>query len=165
MKITDTHIYFFGGIFSNFFFTPITYKGYRFPTTEHAFMWEKANRFGQIDIAQKIKEIPHPRGAKALGREIPNFNKEFWDNISYDIMLEVNMIKWRKFISVLQLTEDKVLVEASPYDKIWGVGLSEKDPRILDDSQWKGENLLGKVIMECRNNYKKEFGFDDPLNS
>ena len=164
MKITDTHIFFYGSIFSNFFFLPITYKGNRFPTTEHAFMWEKANKFGQEKIANQIKQIPHPSGAKALGRKIPNFDKDFWDKISYDIMVEVNRPKWIKLKSVLELTENKIIVEASPYDKIWGVGLDQTNPKILYESNWKGKNLLGKVIMQLRRENKLENHFIDPLN-
>ena len=164
MKITDTHIYFYGSIFSNFFFLPITYEMQRFPTTEHAFMWKKAMTFGCLDIAQKIKEIPHPRGAKALGREIPNFNPRMWDSMSYDIMLEVNRPKWTKLKDVLELTANRTIVEASPYDKIWGVGLSENDSRILDEANWQGKNLLGKVIMQLREELKFETKFIDPLN-
>lgn len=165
MRVTKDGIYFWGSIFSNFFFMPIRYKGIKFPTTEHAFMWEKANYFDDKIIANMILDIPHPNGAKSLGREIKNYNDKEWSKVRYDYMLEVNRVKWKMLKDVLVLTENKIIVEASPTDRIWGVGLSQENPKILDQSNWLGENLLGKVIMQIRDELHKNVYFIDPLNT
>lgn len=154
MKITDTHIYFWGSHFSNFFPIEFNYKGYTFPTTEHAFMWEKARFFNDSEIAELILKAEHPNGAKALGRKIKNYDNNQWNEVRFDVMYKVNRSKWQTLKDILIKTGNKIIVEASPMDKIWGVGLSENDPLILDEKNWKGQNLLGKVLMKIRDDFK-----------
>lgn len=155
MKETDTHIYFWNGPFSNWHPAVITDldNGKKYLNSQQAFMWYKAITFGDLDTAKKIEETPDPRTVKNLGREVKDYNDIQWARIRYDVMRKVN---WWKFTQIqayqeeLMSTGEKILVEASPYDLIWGVGLSEDDPLILDEKNWKGQNLLGRVLMEIR---------------
>lgn len=151
MRITNTHVYFWGSIFSNFFNTSFTYKGLTFNSSEQAFMWEKAHHFGDTATCMKILNTTNPKEAKALGRSVKPFRPEEWDKVSYGYMLAVVTAKFsqnEKLKSELLKHKDKIFVEASPFDIIYGVGLREDDPLILNEANWKGQNRLGKVLNE-----------------
>ena len=162
MRETDTHIFFWDGVFSNWYEcipNYIKYDGLTFFTSEQAFMWEKAIYFGDIRTAKEILKTPSPKVAKELGREVKNFNAKIWSQVSYDIMVKVNLFKYRQNVLIkdrLLSTEDKIIVEASPTDSIWGIGLHWSDDRVLDESKWMGQNLLGKVLMEIRDRLRNE---------
>lgn len=164
MKITDTHVYFWGGTFSNW--CPATFStdadvGIKFLNTEQAFMWYKADFFGDLEIRNKIEHETdgNPKEAKKLGRLIRGFDAEKWVKASFTVMVDVNRLKYMqnpKMAKELLDTGNRILVEASPYDKIWGVALGEDDPLILDEKNWQGQNLLGKALMEVRQYLKEE---------
>lgn len=155
MKITDTHIYFWNGIYSNWF--PIDFIDpnvkQQFHNSEQGFMWHKAMFFLDSEIADKILETTNPRTIKALGRQIRDYDDTKWSKVRYNIMVDVNFFKFfqnENLKKELLDSGDKIIVEASPYDKIWGVGLMEDNPLILNDKNWQGENLLGKALMDVR---------------
>jgi ribA/ribD-fused uncharacterized protein len=153
MRITNNHVFFWDTEFSNFHPVKINYKGKEFLTTEHAFMWEKANFFEDQEIADKILEVKHPREAKKLGRQIEAFDATRWSEVCYKIMLDVNRPKWSdnsRLTELLLSTGKRVMVEASPYDKVWGIGMKQDDAGVDDESNWQGQNLLGKVLDELR---------------
>ena len=157
-RITNTHIYFWNGELSNWFYCNFKYKGHSFKNSEQAFMWEKAMHFGDILTAEEILKEPNPRRNKQLGKEVKNFDTNIWKEVSYKYMIDVNMSKWTSsdyLKNILLKTNDKILVEASPYDKIWGIGLHWEDDEVLDEKNWKGLNLLGKALMEVRKNINK----------
>lgn len=88
---------------------------------------------------------------KAIGRKVKNFDPKIWEKERYSIVLCANMLKFgydMDLLDILRGTEDAVIAEASPYDKIWGIGVRKK--KGLTESGWKGLNLLGKVLMEAR---------------
>lgn len=120
-------------------------------------MWSKAMHFGAVEVANQILQAPNPKEAKRLGRskQIPFVESE-WERVREKIFYDVLMAKFSvpHMKEKLLETGDKTLVEASPFDKIWGCGLSENDPRITDESEWKGQNLLGKVLMKVREDLK-----------
>lgn len=147
---TNTHIYFWNSVFSNFYIIEFEYEGHIFSCTEQAFMWEKARYFGDEEIANEILCTTVPIEAKRLGRMVKNFDEKEWSDVCFQIMYDVNLEKWKKMSELLLSTGSKILVEASPFDKIWGVGLSEYNDLILDENNWKGLNLLGKVLMRVR---------------
>lgn len=149
-RITETHHFFWGGPFSNWLSFEFEYKGHTFANTEQAFMWEKANFFGDTEIADQILKTPNPSANKALGRQVKDFDAEKWAEVCYQIMIDVNMPKWRAMPNHLLMTEDRIIVEASHEDKIWGIGLSPWDDRVLDEANWDGTNLLGEVLMDIR---------------
>lgn len=155
---TSTHVYFLRGVFSNFTSTPMMqYKGHSFQTTEQAFMWAKAQLFGDKDSARLILAEKNPAKAKELGRGVKGFNPTHWDLNKEFLMYEVNLAKYSQFDdykSVLLSTGEKRLVEVNGKDTIWGIGLYANDPRVLDEKQWRGQNLLGKVLMRVREELK-----------
>ena len=155
---TETHVFFLRGVFSNFTSTPMMqYKGHSFQTTEQAFMWAKAQLFGDKDSARLILAEKNPAKAKELGRGVKGFNPTHWDINKEFLMYEVNLAKYSQFDdykAVLLSTGEKQLVEVIGKDTIWGIGLYANDPRVLDEKQWRGQNLLGKVLMRVREELK-----------
>jgi ribA/ribD-fused uncharacterized protein len=121
-------------------------------------MWEKAVYFGDMEIAKKIVETSNPKENKKLGRQVKGFDVEKWSQVNFQFMVDVNYAKYSqspRLKALLLSTEDKIIVEASPYDTIWGIGLHWEDDDVLDESKWKGQNLLGKALMMVRNEIRK----------
>ena len=131
-----------------------TVDGWEYFSAEQYMMAEKAKLFNDEESWKKIYLATDPKTIKQLGRNVKNFNSTIWDNAKFDIVVKGN---YRKFVqndklkNYLLSTNDDILVEASPYDKVWGVGLRASDPLILDEKTWQGENLLGKALMNVRN--------------
>ena len=153
-RITDTHVYFWGDpTLSNWGPAEFDYKGNHFFNSEQAFMWEKAKFFGDAEIAAKILETPNPKNAKDLGRMVKGYDDSRWVERRYGAMFEACMAKFsqnKHRLETLLSTGDRILVEGSPYDKVWGVGIHWAEEAIMDESNWQGLNLLGKVLMEVR---------------
>ena len=128
-------------------------KAVMFKTAEHYMMAQKALLFGDNEVYLKILAASHPRDVKDLGKQVKNFVGSVWDKEKYGIVLRGNMLKFTQHADIresLLSTGDSVLVEASPYDRIWGIGIGPHDDRIKIPKLWKGENLLGFAIMEVR---------------
>lgn len=167
MRITNTHVYFWSSYLSNFYWQPfqVEFDGgllLDFHTSEQFYMFTKAFYFNDPESAINILTAPDAKSAKAIGRTVKNFDADSWDEVSYDFMLKGCMLKFEageKIRQKLFETEDRILVEASPIDNIWGVGLHEDDDRILDESNWTGENRLGKVLMDVRSKLKEKYGY------
>lgn len=101
-----------------------------------------------------------PKEAKALGRSLKNFCPEIWDKYKLGVVYRGNLAKFTqhpKLKEYLLSTGYKILVEASPYDKVWGIGLSKTDYRALDPNLWLGQNLLGFILMEVRDTIRNYF--------
>lgn len=146
----DPH-YFYGGYLSNFYTAPFTLRGHKFQTSEQGFMYLKALLMGDEESAAKILKAVIPARAKALGRAISPWNQELWNREKYEIMKEVLTEKFRqnyRLGKLLVATGDVELVEASPADRIWGIGRSVSDAK--SGLPWRGENLLGKALMDVR---------------
>lgn len=146
---------------SNFYKLPTTmkHKGKEFYTSEQAFMWEKAIFFKDFQTADKILNLgnKHPKEAKRLGRQVKNYNDKLWNEVRENIMFEVLMSKFdiKDLKKQLLNTKDLILVEASPFDKIWGIGLDENDAKKIKEENWPGKNLLGNVLMKVRKEKSK----------
>jgi ribA/ribD-fused uncharacterized protein len=157
-RITNTHVFFWGSEFSNWYECEFTYLDEKFYNSEQAFMSRKAAYFEDWETFDKIiKSGQDPSVAKKLGREVKNFDSKLWMDVCFDEMVDVNIAKYSQnpeLKEILLSTGNKTLVEASPYDKIWGIGLHYKDNDCLDESKWKGMNLLGKALMEVRKQLK-----------
>jgi ribA/ribD-fused uncharacterized protein len=153
-RVTDTHVFFWSSEFSNWYHCEFEYLGNKFSNSEQAFMSRKAAYFEDWDTFKEIIETgQNPKVAKELGREVKNFNSGQWMEVCLDEMIDVNMAKFTAspyFRDLLESTGDKTIVEASPTDSIWGIGLHWSDDRVLDEKNWKGKNLLGKALMEVR---------------
>jgi len=135
-----------------------------FPTAEHWMMTQKALLFGDSKIAKGVIAIKGSRHAdcakvKGMGRKVQNFNEELWVAEREKIVLEGTIQKFKQnsdLRSKLEATGDKMIVEASPLDKIWGIGLGEKSALEKGKGAWRGLNLLGKALMEARSILREE---------
>jgi ribA/ribD-fused uncharacterized protein len=150
---------FYKNYFSNFYITKFYSDRYNhwFTSTEQYFMYSKALYFNDVKIAQKILKTSNPDEIKGFGRRVANFVPEDWLQVSYEYMVEANLLKFMQnpYIRTRLLeTGDKILVEASPKDLLWGVGLSLYNPDIYKKEKWLGENKLGLVLMEVRETIK-----------
>lgn len=151
IRETDRYVFFWNGEYSNWHPWPFKHKGHNFENSEQAFMWEKAMFFGDTVTAEKVLNTPNPAENKKLGRQVTPYDNDKWAEVRYDIMVEVNFSKWITNPDQLLDTGSKTIVEASPVDKIWGIGLMPDDPRAEDENNWDGQNLLGFALMEVRN--------------
>ena len=141
------------GFLGNWYESPFIKNGIHFINNEQYFMWGKQQLFDQTNVLleKNILETSNPSVIKKLGRFVKNFNQTVWDTKKYEIM-KIGLIE--KFSQNTELkkallaTNDSILVEASPYDTIWGIGLSEEDAKT---NKWRGDNLLGKALMDVRN--------------
>jgi hypothetical protein len=141
-------------------------KKLEFFNSEQYFMWVKAKTFGDETIAMRILlEGKNPKTAKTLGRMIKNYDDKVWNEKRYQVMVDANMYKYSqnediKNLLLSDLFKGKGFVEASPIDKIWGIGVGETEA-LDDESNWKGTNLLGKALDEVREKLLKENGGDN----
>lgn len=129
-----------------------------YKTAEHYMMANKALLFNDQEIFERIIQKESPKDVKDLGRQIRNFDPEIWDNNKFQIVKQGNLLKFSQNEQLKQFliqTKNKVLVEASPVDKIWGIGLTEDDANSQNPKEWKGENLLGFALMEVRDELTK----------
>lgn len=139
--------------FSQWHPAEFTVGGKRFVCAEQYMMYGKAVLFGDEAVAASILASAAPRAHKALGRQVRGFEEQRWRQERERIVYEGNHAKFTQNAHLLQAllaTAGTELVEASPTDVIWGVGLTEDDPRIQDPAQWRGQNLLGKVLTRLR---------------
>lgn len=155
MRVTDEYVFFWNGPFSQW------HSSYfwdhdvslRYNCAEQYMMYHKALTFKDTRAMDKIMSLDHPRDQKAAGREVSNYDDNVWASKRVDVVKRGNELKFSQnphLMGVLEDTAGKLLVEASPYDRIWGIGLSENDDRVLDPLEWRGQNLLGKVLTELR---------------
>jgi ribA/ribD-fused uncharacterized protein len=153
MRETSSHIYFYGGIYSNFYPCKIIFNNLEYISSEQLYMARKALYFNDLISFEKILKTKKPLDAKKLGKKVKDFSKEKWDLVCLEIMEECCFAKFNQNEDLKKelLSNNKILVEASPYDGIWGVKLAENDDRILDEKNWQGQNLLGKALMNVRN--------------
>jgi len=132
---------------------PFEVKGITYPTAEHWMMAGKARLFNDQEMWEQILVAKHPHQAKKLGRKVRNFDHKIWEANRYQIVLEGNLAKFEQSEELkryLLNTKDSIIVEASPFDKIWGIGLAKDNPKAGNMDTWKGLNLLGFVLMEVR---------------
>jgi ribA/ribD-fused uncharacterized protein len=118
-------------------------------------MAEKAALFGDEATRAKVLLAPNPGAAKALGRQISDFDEAVWTENRFSIVVRANEAKFAQNTELgqfLKQTGSRVLVEASPVDRIWGVGLAQDDEKVNDPNLWQGLNLLGFALMHVRNN-------------
>ena len=127
--------------------------GIYYPTAEHFMMAEKARLFGDNEILEQILISRHPREAKQLGRAVKNYDEQHWHEHRFDIVTRGNIAKFTQNAELkayLLNTGNRVLVEASPRDRIWGIGMGKSNPDAGNPVKWRGLNLLGFTLMEAR---------------
>ncbi|MBK7036301.1 MAG: NADAR family protein [Bacteroidetes bacterium] len=151
--------------FSQWFESPFTVDNRTYKTTEHWMMSQKALLFDDKANFEKILAAESPGEAKELGRQVLGFDEQTWNNKRFEIVKIGNIHKFNqnpKLADYLIKTGDRVLIEASPVDNIWGIGLSQYIKDIDNIYAWPGLNLLGFVLMEVRD-FLKYFGHFKPL--
>ncbi len=141
------------GCLSQWWPAPFTVDGITYATAEHYMMWRKATLFGDEVMAGRILVAPHPHAAKALGGRVARFDQQTWDEHRFAIVVAGNRAKFGQHPALREFllgTGRRVLVEASPVDRIWGSRLSRDDPAAADPARWRGLNLVGFALMEVR---------------
>lgn len=139
--------------FSQWYDCRFTVDGVEYCTAEQFMMAQKAVLFGDEKVKAEIMAADNPKEYKALGRKISGFKQEIWDKNCCDIVIRGNVAKFsqnNELREFLLNTGTRVLVEASPYDKIWGIGMGADDTRCENPSLWNGTNFLGFCLMEAR---------------
>lgn len=140
-------------VFSQWYEAPFTVGGVTYPTAEHWMMAEKARLFGDGQALERILAARTPGEAKKLGREVLGFDDDAWNAARWEIVVRGNEAKFGQnpeLGTYLAATGDRVLVEASPVDRIWGIGLAGDDPKAENPEMWRGLNLLGFALMQVR---------------
>ena len=137
---------------SSFEVDKVVYK-----TAEHWMMAKKAELFKDDEVLAKIIKANSPAEAKKLGREVRNYDDKLWLANRYEIVKQGNYHKFSQNADLkkfLMNTNDRVLVEASPVDPIWGIGMAGDHKDVMNPEKWKGLNLLGFALMEVRDELK-----------
>lgn len=153
--------------FSQWFPSPFTVDNVFYKTAEHWMMAHKALLFDNSDIFEKIINSDNPKDVKELGRNVIGYDDQKWNENKFEIVKLGNIHKFNqhpKLAEYLLDTEEKIIVEASPVDKVWGIGLSQDSKEIDNIYAWGGQNLLGFALMEVRD-FLKEFGHFKPLDN
>jgi hypothetical protein len=141
------------GCFSQWWPAQFTVDGVSYPSAEHFMMTAKARLFGDAEMAARIPAAGHPQEAKALGRQVRGFDQQLWAQRCFDFVVAGNVAKFGQnpdLRDYLRTTGDRVLVEASPRDRIWGIGLGAANDLATSPEHWRGQNLLGFALMEAR---------------
>ena len=149
----DGFVFFWSGWPSQWHPSPFTVADVTYSCCEQFMMAEKARLFGDEDILRSILAADHPREHKALGRKVKGYDDARWTGVCQGIVYQANLAKFTqnpKLRALLVATGSATLAEASPTDRIWGIGLAAEDPRATDPSAWRGKNWLGEALMRVR---------------
>jgi ribA/ribD-fused uncharacterized protein len=164
MKKTDKFTFFWKSneCFSNWYMSDFTNdlpNKIKYNCSEQCFMHQKALLFGDEDVAKQILKTKHPRDQKVLGRTVKNFDASLWELMAKKLMYEVNKLKFTQnpeLFKQLIDTGNTLIVEASPFDKIWGIGMDENHKNVENKSLWLGTNWLGEVLTQLREDLKNK---------
>jgi len=144
--------------FSQWWLSDFKDENHHYSSAEQYMMAGKAKLFNDEEVFEQILHIKSPKEVKTLGRKIRNFNEQKWLENRYEIVKQGNILKFNQnpdLKEYLLSTGNKVIVEASPVDAIWGIGLAQDHPDASQPQNWKGLNLLGFVLMEVREELRK----------
>ncbi|MFJ2814060.1 NADAR family protein [Streptomyces sp. NPDC087294] len=133
--------------------SPFTVSGVEYATAEHWMMAAKARLFADPEAERRVLAAAHPAEAKKAGRLVRGFDDAVWARERYGIVVEGNVHKFaadEEVRAFLVNTGERVLVEASPVDRVWGIGLAADDAAAREPERWRGPNLLGFALMEAR---------------
>jgi ribA/ribD-fused uncharacterized protein len=151
----DNFTFFWSGPFSQWEPSFFTIGGIRYNCAEQYMMAAKAELFNDIVILSQIMKSNSPKEQKALGRQVSGFNETAWNKVARFFVYQGNYAKFTQNPDLLvQLfdTGETLLVEASPYDKVWGIGLTAEQAAITPYIEWPGKNWLGEMLTKVRNN-------------
>lgn len=150
---TESFTFFWSGPLSNWHPSPFIIDGVAYNCTEQWMMVEKSRMFGDVYAEKKIMSTANPSDHKRWGRAVVGFNTEEWNNAAKDIVFRGSYAKFTqddRLKEILLNTKGTTLVEASPHDQIWGIGLRKEDPRARNRATWLGTNWLGEVLTQVR---------------
>ena len=142
---------------SQWYPSPFKIKGINYHTAEHWMMASKARLFSDNNSLDIILASTDPKTAKAQGRKVKNFDPKIWNDKSRYLVTEGNLAKFsqnKNLADFLLSTNQKIIVEASPFDKIWGIGLAASNEKAKNPNTWNGTNILGFALMDVRSIYK-----------
>ena len=145
--------------FSQWWIAPFVVNDLKYQSAEHFMMAEKARIFSDFDSWNKIMVSQTPAEAKKLGRGVRGFDQKVWEKKRYEIVKQANYHKFSQHEDLklfLLETKSRVLVEASPVDAIWGIGLPAEHEHAEQPCRWRGLNLLGFALMEVRDKLQKQ---------
>ena len=146
--------------FSNWYPAEFDYARKHFTSIEQYMMYQKVAMFRQYDLADQIMATDDPATCKKLGRtKFPEFDSAVWDKTRMTVVKRGVKAKFRQnepLLEKLLATGSALLAECSPYDEIWGIGVGIDDPAHNDVGRWKGRNLLGRILMEVREELGRE---------
>lgn len=138
--------------------SPFTVDGVEYATAEHWMMAGKARLFEDAEAERRVRAAGHPAEAKKAGRLVRGFDEAVWERERFRIVVEGSVHKFASdpaLRAFLLDTGDRVLVEASPVDRVWGIGLTADDEAATDPERWRGENLLGFALMVARGRLRR----------
>jgi ribA/ribD-fused uncharacterized protein len=161
ITITEQFVLFWGSWPSQFFKAPFSVDGVRYVCCEQYMMAEKARAFGDADAERAILAAKSPREHKALGRQVRGFDAAAWNAVCRGVVYRGNLAKYAQNDDLRQRlfdTGQRIIVEASPEDCIWGIGLAQDDPDALDPARWRGTNWLGVALMQVRDELRRRLG-------
>jgi ribA/ribD-fused uncharacterized protein len=141
------------GCLSQWWPSAFTVDEVTYPTAEHWMMAGKARLFADEDGVAAVLAAKSPGAAKAAGRKVRGFDEQRWTDARYDLVVAGNLARFGQHADLrafLVATEGKILVEASPYDRIWGIGMAPTNQDVRRPSAWRGLNLLGFALMDVR---------------
>jgi ribA/ribD-fused uncharacterized protein len=153
MALFTSYHPFLKGVFSQWHATRFTLHDRTFVTAEQWMMFAKAMLFGDETRASAIMATDDPAEQKRLGQRVADFDQTLWDHWKVDIVFQGNLAKFQQnggAARQLAGTGSALLVEANPRDWIWGAGLAADDPAFGDPAQWRGTNLLGRILTKVR---------------
>lgn len=156
---TSKYTFFWKGPLNQWVKSPFIIFNKEYNTAEQFMMHCKAVLFNDHDTAKKIMSASNPRDQKNLGRQVKNFDEWMWNKVCRQIVYTGNKAKFTqnpKLLEVLLNTVGTTLVEASPFDLIWGIGLNEETAKKTDPSKWPGKNWLGLTLTKVREDILNE---------
>ena len=156
--MTETFYFFWGGPASQWYESDFEIDGTTYNCAEQYMMAQKAELFADQKSLKQIMKSDDPRTQKKLGRAVTGFDQTVWERECKQIVYRANLAKFTQNpqLTLWLLSQvETTFVEASPYDKVWGIGLGEQDPLRLDRLTWQGTNWLGEAITNVRNDIRK----------
>ncbi|WP_337102859.1 NADAR family protein [Paenibacillus sp. YIM B09110] len=140
--------------------SPFRVEGEQYSCAEQYMMAEKARLFDDEEMLEAIMKAKHPKEMKNYGRAVKGFDVEIWESRCYDFVLQGNLAKFgqnAELLNFMKSSKNRIFVEASPVDRIWGIGLSKDHPDVNNPLLWQGKNLLGFALTEVRDRLNDEY--------
>lgn len=147
--------------FSQWWKCQFTVDGNTYSCTEQYMMAEKARLFHDDEMLAEIMKAKHPKQMKAFGRAVKHFNNDIWNSNCYDIVKRGNLAKFSQnpeLWAFMRTTKQRILVEASPADRMWGIGMVKENAAADNPMKWRGRNLLGFALTEVRDQLLEKEG-------